>query len=314
MKNIFTAILFLSVAFGFGQKKPVVKKEPDNKAVALPEVKRPMNTHGNVASDPNANHIKGDSAGDKKEGINVEYSQIFTSVELPAKPLGGMDAFRNKIVTSFPLPEVDEPVTGTVIAKFVVWDDGSIRDIMIVKESPAGLGLGKEFVKLLKNSEKWTPAQVSGKNVKQYYTFPLTIQIPAFEETSQPTEEIKKEETPIVKESNITSPEKQAEPIGGIKKFYTQLSSNMQVPDVEVAGTYKTKVKFIVNQDGSLSDYQVLEETPFNVGLGQNVIKYLQSIEKWIPSEQNGRKVKTYFVLPVTTIIENEPETEPKKE
>lgn len=105
---------------------------------------------------------------------------------------------------------------------------------------------------------------------------------------------------------NITAPEKQAEPVGGIKKFYTDLSAKIQVPEVEIAGNYKTKVKFVVNQDGSLSDYHVLEETPSNVGLGQNVIKYLQSIENWIPSEKNGKKVKTYFVLPVTLNIEPE--------
>ena len=115
------------------------------------------------------------------------------------------------------------------------------------------------------------------------------------------------EEAPIVLENSVTLIEKQAEPIGGIKKFYSQLASKIQIPEVEVVGTYKTKVKFLVNQDGSLSDYQVIEEKPTNIGLGQNVIKYLQTIENWIPGEQNGRKVKTYFVLPVTTVIKPEP-------
>lgn len=120
-----------------------------------------------------------------------------------------------------------------------------------------------------------------------------------------------KEEKPSASEKlpkiNITAPEKQAEPVGGITKFYKDLASKIQVPDVDVAGNYKTKVKFVVNQDGSLSDFQVLEETPSKVGLGLNVIKYLQSIENWIPSEQNGKKVKMYFVLPVTLNIEPEP-------
>lgn len=307
MKNIFTAILFLSVAFGFGQKKPVVKKEPVKKTVASPEVIKPL------VNDNNSNNLYPVTAEPSEKDDDVDYSQIFTSVHEQATPIGGMYAYRRYILSSLKLPEVDKTITCDVIAKFVVWDDGSIRDITITKENPGGFGLGQEVFTLLTNSKKWTPGKVNGKNVKQSYTMPIKILIEGAEEVSKPIEEIKKEELPVT-ESNTASVEKQAEPIGGIKKFYTQLSSNMQVPDVEVAGTYKTKVKFIVNQDGSLSDYQVLEETPFNVGLGQNVIKYLQSIEKWIPSEQNGRKVKTYFVLPVTTIIENEPETEPKKE
>lgn len=115
-------------------------------------------------------------------------------------------------------------------------------------------------------------------------------------------------------EAVIVAIDKQAEPVDGIKNFYKDLSSKIQVPEVEISGTYKTKVKFLVNQDGSLSDFQVIEETPSNIGLGLNVIKYLQTTTNWIPGEQNGRKVKTYFVLPVTTVVMLEDtETEIKK-
>jgi len=107
--------------------------------------------------------------------------------------------------------------------------------------------------------------------------------------------------------------DRQAVPVGGITKFYKDLSLKIQVPEVDSSGIYKTKVKFLVNQDGSLSDFQVLEEKPLSVGLGLNVIKYLQSIENWIPGEQNGRKVKTYFILPVTLNIEPEKESDIKK-
>lgn len=296
MKNIFTAILFLSVAFSFGQDKTVQKKVTTEKPVVAP-VKVDYNKE--------STHLKGDAeVTTQKE--NSDYSQIFTAVQVQAIPPGGMNAYRKYISSSFKLPEVDQTTKCNIVAKFVVWDDGSIRDIMILKEEPYGLGLGKEYVRLLKESEKWTPGFVNGKSVKQFYTMPIAIQIQGSDEDPKPNKEVIKEETPSISENNIVSPEKQAEPIGGIAKFYKDLSSKIQVPEVEVAGNYKTKVKFVVNQDGSLSDYQVLEETPSNVGLGQNVIKYLQSIENWTPSEQNGKKVKMYFVLPVTLNIEPE--------
>ncbi len=296
MKNIFTAILFISVVFSFGQDKTVQKKVTTEKPVVAP-VK--------VDHNKESTHLKGDAeVTTQKE--NSDYSQIFTAVQVQAIPPGGMNAYRKYISSSFKLPEVDQTTKCNIVAKFVVWDDGSIRDIMILKEEPYGLGLGKEYVRLLKESEKWTPGFVNGKSVKQFYTMPIAIQIQGSDEDHNPNKGVIKEETPIVTENNITSPEKQAEPIGGIDKFYKDLSSKIQVPEVEVAGNYKTKVKFVVNQDGSLSDYQVLEETPSNVGLGQNVIKYLQSIENWTPSEQNGKKVKMYFVLPVTLNIEPE--------
>ncbi len=297
MKNIFIAILFLSFLSCFAQKKTIVKKEP---------VKQPVTLSKDADFSPNA-------LGPKEE-VQIEYSQIFTTVDVLASPPGGINAYRKHIASSFKFPEVDYATKGSVIARFIIWDDGSIRDIQIIKEEPLGLGLGKEYIRILKNSEKWTPGQLKGKNVKQYYTLPVSFQIAGEDDEANTIEVLKKEEAPIVTESETTLLDKQAEPVGGIKKFYTELSSNLQVPDTDVAGTYKTKVKFLVNQDGSLSDFQVIEEKPSNVGLGQNVIKYLQGIEKWIPGEQNGRKVKTYFVLPVTTVIENEPTPELKKD
>jgi protein TonB len=132
--------------------------------------------------DATANLDKGvELAKEEQKGDDTDYNQIFTSVQVQAAPPGGMNAFRKQIASSFRLPEVDETITGTVVAKFVVWDDGSIRDIVIVKESPTGLGLGKEATRILSKSPKWTPGIYNGRSVKQYYTLPISIQITANE-------------------------------------------------------------------------------------------------------------------------------------
>ena len=120
-------------------------------------------------------------AKQEQKGDDTDYNSIFTSVQVQASPPGGINAFRKQIASTFRLPEVDETTMGTVVAKFVVWDDGSIRDIVIVKESPAGLGLGKEATRILSKSPKWTPGIYNGRSVKQYYTLPISIQITANE-------------------------------------------------------------------------------------------------------------------------------------
>ena len=131
-----------------------------------------------VKGDVNATPEKtGELAAEEQKGDDTDYNQIFTSVQVSAAPPGGMNAFRKQIANSFRLPEVDESTTGTIIAKFVVWDDGSIRDIVIVKETPPGLGLGKEATRILSKSPKWTPGVYNGRSVKQYYTLPISIQI-----------------------------------------------------------------------------------------------------------------------------------------
>jgi protein TonB len=164
MKNIFIAILFLSVAFGFGQD--------------------------NTAPKEDAKLVKENV---KDSIVETDYNQIFMSVQVPAEPPGGMNAFRKYIGTNFRLPTVYQTTTGTVIAKFVVWDDGSIRNIQIVKETPAGLGLGKETIRILSSSEKWKPGIYDNRNVKQYFTLPISIQITPAEKKQNPIEDAKKD-------------------------------------------------------------------------------------------------------------------------
>ena len=165
MKNIFTAILFLSFATGFGQTTSAPKED--------------------------AKLIKENTTDSNSE---TDYNQIYTSVQVQAVPQDGMHAFRKYIASSFRLPEVTEKTTGVVIVKFVVWDDGSIKDIVVIKETPAGLGLGKEAVRVLSGSEKWTPGQYNGRNVKQYYTLPISLQITPAEKVVQPVEVTPKKE------------------------------------------------------------------------------------------------------------------------
>ena len=132
--------------------------------------------------DANANLDKGaELAQEEQKGDDTDYNQIFNTVQVSASPPGGMNAFRKQIASSFRLPEVDETTTGTVVAKFVVGLDGAISDIVILKENPTGLGLGKEATRILSRSPKWTPGVYNGRNVKQYYTLPISIQITANE-------------------------------------------------------------------------------------------------------------------------------------
>jgi protein TonB len=132
--------------------------------------------------DASANLDKGaELAQEEQKGDDTDYTQIFNNVQVPAGPPGGINAFRKQISNSFRMPEVEESTIGTVIARFVVAEDGSISDIKIVKESPTGLGLAKEATRILLKSPKWTPGFQNGRSVKSYFTLPISIQITANE-------------------------------------------------------------------------------------------------------------------------------------
>jgi hypothetical protein len=148
MRIVFTVILFLSIVFGFGQD--------------------------NDASKEDAKLIKENTSN---TNLETEYNQIFTSVDVHAQPTFGMNSFRRYIASSFRLPEVDTTTIGRVITKFTVCEDGSICDIQVVNESPAGLGLGEETKRILNIYGNWKPAFLNNKAVNSYYTLPIAIEI-----------------------------------------------------------------------------------------------------------------------------------------
>lgn len=164
---------------------PVVvdKKEVKEELATIEELKDKNVGNQTMAGNPDGNLVTDNSASEEKSNNEelIDHNKIFEHVEVKAEPPGGINAFRKQIATNFRLPEVDETVVGTVMAKFVVAVDGTISDIKIVKETPANLGLGKEAIRLLNKSPKWTAGMNNGRSVPSYFTLPISIQISAAE-------------------------------------------------------------------------------------------------------------------------------------
>lgn len=144
----FILIVFLSLSFSF--------------SIAQEQDKKEIGTEAEKKSDT----IKGPN-----------YNIIFKEVDVSATPKNGIQDFRKRIATSFKLPEVEQKTLGSVTTRFVIWNDGSIRDVTVIKEEPTGLGLGAEAIRVVSNSGDWIPAQIDGKNVNQYYVLPLKFEI-----------------------------------------------------------------------------------------------------------------------------------------
>ena len=91
--------------------------------------------------------------------------------------------------------------------------------------------------------------------------------------------------------------EVQPEYPGGIEKFYAFVQKNYQMPDEEgLKG--KVYVTFVVEKDGSLTDIKVLRDIGY--GTGKEAIRVLKSTPKWNPGEQNGKKVRCTYSLPIS--------------
>jgi hypothetical protein len=83
---------------------------------------------------------------------------------------------------------------------------------------------------------------------------------------------------------------------GGIEKFYRYIGKNFQVPD-EKGLNGKVFVSFVIEKDGSLTDIKVIRDIGF--GTGQEAVRVLESCPRWIPAEQNGKKVRVLYSLPI---------------
>lgn len=98
----------------------------------------------------------------------------------------------------------------------------------------------------------------------------------------------------------FTVVEKTALPVGGMPALYDLIGKNMQYP-VEarrknVEG--KVFVQFIVNEDGSLSDFTVLKG--IGEGCDEEAVRVLKLSPNWTPGKQRGVAVKQRMVLPIT--------------
>jgi periplasmic protein TonB len=83
---------------------------------------------------------------------------------------------------------------------------------------------------------------------------------------------------------------------GGIDKFYGYVGKTYQTPEDAPSG--KVFVSFVVEKDGSLTDIKVLRDVGF--GSGTEAVRILKRCPKWLPGEQNGKKVRVLYSLPIT--------------
>jgi protein TonB len=87
---------------------------------------------------------------------------------------------------------------------------------------------------------------------------------------------------------------------GGLDEVTKWLSKNITYPDIALEQGIEGKVtlRFVVSEDGSIGDIKV--QKGLSRECDEEAVRAVKKMPKWIPGEQNGKKVKVYFSLPVT--------------
>jgi len=74
------------------------------------------------------------------------------------------------------------------------------------------------------------------------------------------------------------------------------LDKNLHYPESAKEFEGRAIVKFVVNEDGSLSDFEVVKGKE----LGEELLRVVRKMPKWKPGRHNGKAVNVFYTLPIT--------------
>ena len=105
-------------------------------------------------------------------------------------------------------------------------------------------------------------------------------------------------ETYFSKQMPYDNPDIQASFPGGENALIRFLENNLQVPaNLEAQETRQVKVKFVVDFNGDLQSFTVIEDGGelYNT----EVVRVLKKMPKWNPGKKGGQNVPVFYTIPV---------------
>ncbi len=113
-------------------------------------------------------------AVDKPSGIDKNGENYYDMVEFPAVPPGGIEGWGQYLSSNLKYPELarKNDISGTVIAVFIVKNDGTVSDVEILRG--IGGGCDEETVRVIENSPTWTAGKIkTGEAVNTRMRLPV---------------------------------------------------------------------------------------------------------------------------------------------
>ena len=102
---------------------------------------------------------------------------VFDVVEETPEFIGGIEKLYEYLGNNINYPEQakENGIQGKVFVQFVVWKDGSIKDVKVVKGTHKLLD--KEALRVITKMPVWKPGKQRGKNVNARFTLPIKFRI-----------------------------------------------------------------------------------------------------------------------------------------
>ena len=102
----------------------------------------------------------------------------------------------------------------------------------------------------------------------------------------------------------FTKVDKPAEYPGGVEGWITYLQGNLKYPKKAIRKNTMgvVKVQFLVDRQGVVTEVVALNDP--GDGLAEEAVRVIKESGKWIPAEQNGRKVFYRHIQAITFKLE----------
>ena len=168
---------------------PITEQEEQKQAPPPPEAPKVEEVLQIAENDANVEESTIQSSEENNQAVEIKYvpveveeeepeeQQIFQVVEeMPEFP-GGMAECLKFIGKNIKYPTIaqENGVQGRVIIQFVVNQDGSIVDPVVMRSVDPYLD--KEALRVIKMMPKWKPGKQRGKAVRVKYTVPVTFKL-----------------------------------------------------------------------------------------------------------------------------------------
>lgn len=103
--------------------------------------------------------------------------EIFTYVEQQPEFVGGIAALERYLNANLYYPSIarENEITGRVIVRFMVAEDGTITHAKVVRG--IGAGCDEEALRVVKAMPRWRPGKLNGKPVRAMYVLPITFKL-----------------------------------------------------------------------------------------------------------------------------------------
>lgn len=107
------------------------------------------------------------------DSAEVTFIKVDEEAYFPGGVEGWKSFLRKKLSADIPVRNNAPDGFYTVVVRFIVSKDGSIKDL--TPETSHGYGMEKEVIRVLKKGPRWMPAKQNGNIVNAYKRQPVTF-------------------------------------------------------------------------------------------------------------------------------------------